>query len=112
MVVAVLNLVAGVLLASATVMLLLRTMIGRWPAVAGCSASIVSCLISAGMFASMSGYTYNSSGTNAFSVVFPIATLMLVLLPSTTAWIQAKRLPVPAPYHPSPVYPHHPGYPI
>ncbi|MCP9274956.1 hypothetical protein [Mycolicibacterium arenosum] len=113
MAVALLNVTAGVLLVPGTVMLLLRKMIGRWLVVAGCAVSIVSSLMSLGMFSTMSAYTYGSSGTNAVSVIFPIATLILVLLPSTTAWIRAKRTSAPPQHYPPqhyPPQPPHPGY--
>jgi len=102
MAVAILNIVAGVVLVPGTVLLLLRRMVGRWVVVAGCAISILSSLISVGLFATMSAYTANGVGTNAFSVVFPIVTLVLVLLPSTTAWIRAKQANVPLPYPPAP----------
>lgn len=119
--IAVLNIIAGVVLSVGTVMLFLRKMIGRWLVVAGCAVSIVSSLISLGMTSMVSAYAYASTGkaTDVIGVIFPIATLILVLLPSTTAWINAKRTGAPPQHHPAQSYPPqqyppqppYPGYP-
>lgn len=111
--IAVLNIVAGVLLSVGTVMLLLRKMIGRWLVVAGCAVSIVSSLISLGMTSMAAGYTYAYTGKafDAVGLIFPIATLILVLLPSTTAWINAKRTSAPPQHYPPEQYPPQPPYP-
>ena len=87
---------AGLLLAAGTVMLLLRKMIGRWLIVGGCALTIVGSLISFGVAAAVTAPYGAYSGGNGFAIlglIFPIATLVLVLLPATTQWINAKRNP-------------------
>ena len=95
-----LNIVAGVLLSIGTVMLLLRKMAGRWIVVAGCAVSLVSSLISFATPSTIAEYAISGKGADAVGLIFPIATLVLVLLPSTAAWIQAKQKTVPPPYYP------------
>jgi len=88
---------AGLLLAAGTVTLLLRKMIGRWLIVGGCALTIVGSLISFGIAAAVTAPYGAYSGGNGFAIlglIFPIATLVLVLLPPTTAWINAKRNPI------------------
>lgn len=100
-----LNIVAGVLLLIGTVTLLLRKMIGRWLVAAGCSASILSTLINLTWTPSaIADYEYDRGvAADLVGVIFPIATLVLVLLPSTAAWIRAKQNPIaPQPYPPYP----------
>lgn len=106
--IAVLNIVAGLLLAAGTVMLLLRKMIGRWLVVAGCAVSIVSSLISLGISSAVAAYTSTGKATDVVGLIFPIATLVLVLVPSTTAWINAKRTSAPPQHYPP--QPPYPGY--
>lgn len=99
----VLNLVSGLLLGAGTVMLLLRKMIGRWLVVAGCGVTILSSLIGVGISsAAASQVPYGGGGVSSLlSLIFPVLTLVLALLPSTTAWIRAKENPVaPQPYPP------------
>ncbi|MHC9292438.1 hypothetical protein ACRCUN_08195 [Mycobacterium sp. LTG2003] len=97
-----LNIVCGLLLLVGTVMLMLRKMVGRWLVVAGCTVSGLSVLISLTLVASTIGdYEYSrGAGSDLVGLLFAIATLVLVLLPSTTAWIQANRNPVPPQYYP------------
>ena len=100
-----LNIVAGVLLLIGTVTLLLRKMIGRWLVAAGCSASILSTLINLTWTPSaIADYEYDRGvAADLVGVIFPIATLVLVLLPSTAAWIRSKQNPIaPQPYPPYP----------
>lgn len=100
-----LNIVAGVLLLIGTVTLLLRKMIGRWLVAAGCSASILSTLINLTWTPSaIADYEYDRGvAADLVGVIFPIATLVLILLPSTAAWIRAKQNPIaPQPYPPYP----------
>lgn len=91
--VAMLNVLCGVLLLAGTVMLLLRKMTGRWIVIAGCVTNLLSTIVAAGLVPSNIGeYEYNRSvGPDAVGLVFAIATVVLVLLPSTAAWLQAKR---------------------
>jgi hypothetical protein len=94
----------GVLLAGA-IMLLQRKMLGRWLIVGGCAASIVVSLLSLAATAALAaGYGATYLGGGFFSVlglIFPIATIVLALVPSTTAWIRSRpnSLP-PQPYSP------------
>ncbi|MGB3351931.1 MAG: hypothetical protein WBB00_04070 [Mycobacterium sp.] len=89
----VLTFVAGLLLTAGTVTLAQRKMAGRWFVVGGCAVTIAGNLLSLGYAASAMG-AYGSSGAVALlAFIFPIATLVLVVMPSTTAWIAAKRKP-------------------
>jgi hypothetical protein len=101
----VLNILSGLLLLIGTVMLLLRKMSSRWLVVAGCAVSILSTLVNFTMVPSSIGeYGYDRGvGPDLVGATFAIATIVLVLLPSTTAWIRAKRNSV-APQH-YPPYP-------
>lgn len=86
-----LNIVAGLLLLVGTVTLLLRKMIGRWLVAAGCSTSTVSGLISLALPVLVADFWYQSTARDVVALIFPTVTLVLVLLPSTAAWIQAKQ---------------------
>lgn len=89
----VLNVVAGVLLTAGTVALARRKMTGRWFVVGGCAVTIAGNLLSLGYATSATGL-YGSGGTIVLlGLVFPITTLVLVLVPSTTTWITARREP-------------------
>jgi hypothetical protein len=94
-----LNIVAGVLLSVGTVMLLFRKMTSRWIVVAGCAVSIVSTFISLAMPSTFAEYQYSGKGADVVGLIFPIATIVLVLLPSTAAWIRAKQNGAPPPPH-------------
>ncbi|CRZ17263.1 hypothetical protein [Mycolicibacterium neworleansense] len=95
-----LNIVAGLLLLIGTVLLFLRKMAGRWLVAAGCSVSIVSALISLALPATIEDYEYQSTGSDLVALIFPIATLVLVLVPPTGAWIRAKENPVAPQFYP------------
>ncbi|MEW2479509.1 hypothetical protein AB0876_07935 [Mycobacterium sp. NPDC049093] len=100
-----LNIVAGLLLLIGTVTLLLRKMIGRWLVAAGCAVSILSTLINLTWTPSaIADYEYDRGvGADLVGVIFPIVTLVLVLLPPTGAWIRAQQNPpAPQPYPPYP----------
>lgn len=89
----VLNLVAGFLLAAGTAKLARRSMSGRWFVVGGCAVTIAGNLLSLGYATSAMGRYGNGATMALLGLLFPIATLVLVLVPSTTAWITAKREP-------------------
>ena len=92
-----LGIAAGILLAGGTVTLLQRKMIGRWLVVGGCALTLIQSLISFSLAAAVAGPYGSFGGGNFFSIlglVFPIATLVLVLLPSTTAWIRSRSEPI------------------
>jgi hypothetical protein len=97
------SVVVGIVLLAGAITLLQRKMIGRWLVVAGCAMTIVGSLISLGLSAAVTaryGY-YGGGGFAVLGLVFPVATLVLALLPATTAWIQAKPNPLaPQPYSP------------
>ncbi|WP_131812920.1 hypothetical protein [Mycolicibacterium peregrinum] len=100
-----LNILAGLLLLIGTVTLLLRKMIGRWLVAAGCAVSILSTLVNLTWTPSaIADYEYDRGvGADLVGVLFPIVTLVLVLVPSTAAWIRAKQNPIaPQPYPPYP----------
>lgn len=89
----VLTFVAGLLLTAGTVTLAQRKMTGRWFVVGGCAVTIAGNLLSLGYAASAMG-SYVSGGAFALlGFIMPIATLVLVVVPSTTAWITAKPKP-------------------
>lgn len=88
-----LSVVCGLLLLVGTVTLLQRKMVGRRLIVIGSGLIIVGSLISLGLsFAATARYgVYSISGLAILSLVLPVATIVVALLPSTTAWIQAKQ---------------------
>ncbi|QRY52721.1 hypothetical protein [Mycolicibacterium septicum] len=97
------NIVSGLLLLPGTVMLLQRKMIGRWLIVGGCALTILNSLLSLGLSAAVTARYESYGGGSAFeflSLVFPIATLVLAMLPSTTAWIKARPNPVAPQFYP------------
>jgi len=98
----VLNVVSGLLLLIGTVTLLLRKMVGRWLVVAGCAVSILSTLINLTLLPSfIADYEYDRGvGPDLVGVMFAITTIVLVLLPSTTAWIKARQYPVAPQFYP------------
>ncbi|MDV3123429.1 hypothetical protein M1247_00750 [Mycobacterium sp. 21AC1] len=100
-----LSVVCGLVLLAGTVTLLQRKMIGRWLVVGGCALSIVGGLISLGLAAALSSYAgfggnFSGAAPTVVGLIFPVVTIVLTLLPSTTAWIQAKQRPLTAPYYP------------
>lgn len=110
--------VFGLMIATGAVLLFQRKMLGRWLVVGACALAILSSLVSFGVSAAVvkaSGYSTYSAGSggvfNLVGLVFPIATLVLALLPSTTAWINAKPNPVAPQFYPSmpPQYPPYQG---
>lgn len=104
-----LNVVAGVILSVGAVLLFQRKAVSRWIVVAGCAVSIVSTMISLGLPDTLGEYEYTGKGTDVFGVIFPIATIVLTLVPSTAAWIRAKQAPLPQ--YPPQQYPPAPPYP-
>ncbi|GAC48037.1 hypothetical protein [Gordonia aichiensis] len=105
------------LLATGGVQLLRRRAIGRWLIVAGCALTILmgiaDTLISAVFFSAT--YSVNTSSTfhapllvSLISLVFPVAAIILALVPSTAAYCAAPGLAQPG--YPQPGYPQ-PGYP-
>ncbi|MCV7066668.1 hypothetical protein H7H51_14845 [Mycolicibacterium farcinogenes] len=103
--------VFGLMIATGAVLLFQRKMLGRWLVVGACVLAILSGLISFGVSAAATAAVYGSYSAgnggvlNLVTLVFPIATLVLALLPSTTAWIKAKPNPVAPQY-----YPQYPGW--
>ncbi len=85
-----LSVACGLLLLAGTVALLRRKVIGRRLVVIGCVLIIVGSLISLGLtLATTAGYgTYSISGLAILSLALPAVTLVVALLPSTTAWIR------------------------
>ncbi|WKG03538.1 hypothetical protein [Mycolicibacterium sp. HK-90] len=88
-----LSVTCGLLLLSGTVALLRGRMIGRRLIVSGCVLIILGSLISLGLnLATTARYgSYGISWLAILSLVLPIATLVLALLPSTAAWIRTKQ---------------------
>jgi len=86
----VLNFVAGLLLAAGTAELAQRKKTGRRLVVAGCAVTVGANLLSLGYVASATPY-FDAEAVALLSLLFPIATLVMVTLPPTTTWINAKR---------------------
>lgn len=100
------NFVFGLMIATGAVMLFQRKMLGRWLVVGASALAILSSLISFGVgAAAASAYgSYSTGGGGGvlqlLGLVFPVATIVLALLPSTTAWINAKPSPVAPQFFP------------
>ncbi|QRY46975.1 hypothetical protein JVX93_09340 [Mycolicibacterium boenickei] len=98
------NFVFGLIIAVGAVLLFQRKMLGRWLVVGACALAILSSLISFGVAAAATSAAYGSyrgGGVFAlFGLVFPVATLVLAMLPSTTAWIKARPNPVAPQFYP------------
>lgn len=104
------SIVFGAVLLTGTVMLFQRKMLGRWLIVGGSALAILSNVIGfAVRTTATAGYPgYGGLGVlPLLGLVFPITTIVLVLLPSTTAWIQAKANAVAPQYLPQ--YPPYQG---
>ncbi len=86
----VLNVVAGLLLAAGTAALAQRTRLGRRLVVGGCAVTIGTNLLSLGYAASVTPY-FNGAAVALLGLLFPIATLVVVTVPPTTTWINARR---------------------
>ncbi|AIY49030.1 hypothetical protein [Mycolicibacterium fortuitum] len=93
-----LSVACGLLLLAGTVALLRGRMIGRRLIVGGCGLIILGSLISLGLNLATTARSgsYGISGLAILSLVLPVATLVLALLPSTTNWLLAKQDPVTA----------------
>ncbi|OKH84313.1 hypothetical protein EB75_05225 [Mycobacterium sp. ST-F2] len=104
-----LNIISGAFLLAGALTLLMRKPVGRWLITAGCGISILSALINFTLTPdSIGDYSYSRGiGADMVGVLFAIATIVLALVPSTTAWIQAKRNPVAPQYFPQ--YPPYQG---
>ena len=108
----------GLVLFSGAILLWRRKMTGRWFIVGGCAVAILLGLLAfAELFIGISGAPTREAGAYVMlavvGFVFPIATLVLVLLQSTTKWISATQRPQnPAPqgYSPFQGFPPHQGY--
>ena len=102
----VLGMVLSALLIAGAVLLFRRKMLGRWLVVSGCAVAIVSNLMTFVFTTAVTSADWTSPESAVSAVVglaFPIPTMVLVLLPSTTAWIQAERVAPPYfPQYPSP----------
>lgn len=102
----VLNCGFGLMNAIGAVMLYERKMRGRRLVVGACALAILSTLILFVATATEASSYGQARGIYAVvTLIFPIVTLVLALLPSTGAWIEAKQKPV-APQ----TYPPYPGW--
>ncbi len=95
-----LNIIAGLLLLIGAVLLFARKMAGRWLVAVGCCVSILSALISLALPATIADYHYRSGPSDFVALIFPVTTLVLVLVPPTAAWIRAKQNPVAPQFYP------------
>lgn len=109
---------SGLVLLTGSILLFQRKLIGRILVVVGCSLALLSGL---GSFVAITAFQDDYPGAPGWSpvslvsLVFPITTIVLTLVPSTTAWIRAKQNPAAAqPYPQNPVapqpYPQYPGW--
>ncbi|SEB17412.1 MULTISPECIES: hypothetical protein [unclassified Mycobacterium] len=102
----VLGMVLSALLIAGAVLLFRRKMLGRWLVVSGCAVAIASNLMTFVFTTAVTSGDWTSPesvGSAFVGLAFPIVTMVLVLLPSTTAWIQAERVAPPYfPHYPSP----------
>ncbi|BCI78799.1 hypothetical protein ACJH6J_02120 [Mycobacterium sp. SMC-18] len=99
----VLGTVLSVLLIAGAVLLFRRKMLGRWLVVSGCAVAIVSNLMTAVFTTAVTAddwYSPEGVVSVVVGLAFPITTMVLALLPSTTAWIRAERNPVAPQYFP------------
>lgn len=99
----VLGTVLSVLLIAGAVLLFRRKMLGRWLVVSGCAVAIVSNLMTAVFTTAVTAddwYSPEGVVSVVVGLAFPITTMVLALLPSTTAWIRAPRNPVAPQYFP------------
>jgi hypothetical protein len=102
----VLGTLLSVLLISGAVLLFRRKMLGRWLVVSGCAVATVSNLLTSVFTTAVTSdhwYSPESVVSALLGLAFPIITMVLALLPSTTAWIRAE------PTHTAPQY--FPQYP-
>lgn len=89
-----LNVVAGILLAAGTVKLARRKISGRRLVVGGSALTLGGTLLSLGYVTVATPYSsLGGSGFALLGLVVPIATLVMVSLPPTTAWLRARRTP-------------------
>jgi len=90
----VLGTLLSILLITGAVLLFRRKTLGRWLVVSGCAVAIVSEVMTYVFTSAVTSGDWNSpeSAVSAFvGLAFPITTMVLVLLPSTTAWIKAEQ---------------------
>lgn len=90
-----LSVVCGLLLLAGAVALLRHRIIGRRLIVSGSVLIILGSLISLGLSLTATARygVYNISALAILSLVLPLATIVVAVLPSTTAWIKAKQDP-------------------
>lgn len=108
----------GLVLFNGAILLWRHKMIGRWLIVGGCAVAILLGLLAfAELFIGISGAPTRDLGAYVMlavlGFVFPILTLVLVLLQSTTRWVGATQDPqntAPQVYSPFQGYPPHQGY--
>ena len=89
-----LTLVMSVLLIAGAVLLFRRKMLGRWLVVSGCAVAIVSNLMTSVFTTAVTSddwYSPEGVVSALLGLAFPIITMVLALLPSTTAWIRAEQ---------------------
>lgn len=88
-----LSVACGLLLLAGTVALVRGRMIGRRLIVSGSALIILGSLISLGLNLAATARSggYGISGLAILSLVLPVATLVLALLPSTTNWLRARQ---------------------
>lgn len=116
---AVISAAFGLPLLIGAILLFQAKIIGRWLVVGGCAGAIASVLfalvVDTAIRSDYPGYPGATTPVSLASLIFPIATLVLALVPSTAAWIEAKQNPAAAqpspqnPVAPQP-YPQYPGW--
>jgi len=90
----VLGTLLSVLLIAGAVLLFRRKMLGRGLVVSGCAVAIVSNLMTSVFTTAVTSddwYSPEGVVSALLGLAFPIITMVLALLPSTTAWIRAEQ---------------------
>ncbi|MET7769175.1 hypothetical protein [Nocardia sp. NPDC005366] len=108
------ELITAPILAVGAIMLFNRKVLGRTLIVAGCLVVIVSQIGGTGVLLSSvdTGGAFTGGVGGIFGAVFPIATLILALVPATSRWLAYRPSTVAPPGYPQPGYGYpQPGYP-
>lgn len=91
------NFVFSLMIGIGAVMLFQRKMLGRWLVVGASILAILSGLLSFGVsVVATSKYSSGVGGgwLSLVTLIFPIATIVLAMVPATTEWIRAKPNPI------------------
>ncbi|MEV0712269.1 DUF4064 domain-containing protein [Nocardia aurea] len=109
------SIITAVVLGVGAIMLFNRKALGRTLVAAACAVCILSQLVGVvvvlGLLSSTDVSPVSGGLSGIFSIVFPVATLVLALVPATSRWLAHRPTEVPPGYgYPQQGYPQ-PGYP-